>query len=271
MIKWIAEHKIIATITSVILVLCIIISVSFFRGTGFIGDLFQRGGAAVSEPVTEAANGAKNGFKALINFRKTARENEELRAEIDRLEAEIIDLKLKENELAELRELANALKYTSSESTDSYVSAKIIATDNSSIFNIFTINAGIEAGITEECIVVASNGLVGRVFETGNGYSKVISAIDETINISFQVLRDMNILGVVSGDGGGGLTGYAFEADAGIVEGDMLVTTGIGMYPEGIEIGKVTKVEFNSDSQLLTISAEPAVNFKNLRKVMVLL
>lgn len=271
MIKWIANHKIIAIITSLVLVLCIIISVSYFKGTGFIGDLIQRGGAAVSEPVTDVTDGAERGIKGLLSFRKTMRENEALRDEIERLEAEIVALRLQENELAELRELSGALNYVSGADAGTHVTAKVIATDNSSIFNIFTINAGTEAGITEECVVVAANGLVGRVLETGNGYSKVISIVDEDVNISFQVLRDMNTLGVVSGDGTGGLAGYTLEADAGIVEGDVLITTGIGMYPEGIEIGKVTKVEFNSDIQLLTILADPAMNFKNLRKVTVLL
>ena len=49
------------------------------------------------------------------------------------------------------------------------------------------------------------------------------------------------------------------------------MTTGIGMYPEGIEIGRTTGVNYNSDTQLMTVTVEPAVNFKNLRKVMVLL
>lgn len=112
---------------------------------------------------------------------------------------------------------------------------------------------------------------MGRVSETGNGYSKVTAVIDDNINISFQVEKNMSILGVVSGDGNGKIEGYTFDGDSGIVEGDVLITTGIGMYPEGIEIGNVTAVDYNSDTQLMSIKAEPAVNFKNLRKVMVLI
>ena len=54
------------------------------------------------------------------------------------------------------------------------------------------------------------------------------------------------------------------------MEGDVLLSTGIGMYPEGIEIGRTTSVVYNSDAQLMTIQAEPSVDFQNLRKVVVL-
>ncbi|MBO4725281.1 MAG: rod shape-determining protein MreC, partial [Firmicutes bacterium] len=50
-----------------------------------------------------------------------------------------------------------------------------------------------------------------------------------------------------------------------------LITSGIGLYPQGIEIGTVKSVSFNKDTQLKTIEVEPAVDFNSLKKVMVLL
>ena len=85
-------------------------------------------------------------------------------------------------------------------------------------------------------------------------YSHIcIEIIDDNINISFQVEKNMSILGVVSGDGNGKIEGYTFDGDSGIVEGDVLITTGIGMYPEGIEIGNVTAVDYNSDTQAMSL------------------
>ena len=135
---------------------------------------------------------------------------------------------------------------------------------------MFMINAGTEEGIKPDSIVVSGNGLVGRIAETGEGFSKVVSITDENVNVSFEVLRDMSILGIVNGSSGGNIEGFTLKDDAGIVEGDMLVTTGIGMYPEGIEIGKVTEVKFDKATQLLTVKAGPVVDFRNIRKVMVL-
>ena len=85
------------------------------------------------------------------------------------------------------------------------------------------------------------------------------------------VLRDMNVMGIVSGNGNGMMSGYTFEGDAEINEGDTLITSGIGLYPVGIEIGTVRSINFNKDTQLKTIEVEPLVVFNSLKKVMVLL
>lgn len=271
MLRWIKEHKIFTAVVSIAMILVIIISVSYFSGNGFIGRWLNGGYSAVSEPASDVTDGVKSGVKGIFGFRSIMRENEELRDEINALKREITDIRLTERELAEFRDLANALNYTDTADSYGHVTGKIIAADNSNYFSTFTINVGTESGIKEDDVVVSGNGLVGRISETGNGYSKVTAVIDDNINISFQVERNMSILGVVSGDGEGGIEGYTLDGDSGIVEGDTLLTTGIGMYPEGIEIGKATAVNYNSDTQLMSIEAEPAVNFKNLRKVMVLI
>jgi len=54
-----------------------------------------------------------------------------------------------------------------------------------------------------------------------------------------------------------------------IVKGDVLVTSGIGIYPEGIRIGKVTSVDYNDDMQLKEITVKSTVKFTSLQKVAV--
>ena len=271
MIKWIKTHKVFTAVFSAIILLVIIISVSYFSGTGFVGRGVNSANAAVAGPVSSVGDGIKSGIKGIFGFRGLMKENEELQEEVDALKREITRIQLEEKELEELRQIANALNYESVMAEYKPVTGKIIAMDQSNYFSSFTIDVGTESGIIENAVVVSGNGLVGRVSETGTGYSKVISVIDDTVNVSFQVSRDMNILGVVTGDGAGKIAGYTLDGSAGIVEGDVLLTTGIGMYPEGIEIGRTTGVNYNSDTQLMTVTVEPAVNFKNLRKVMVLL
>ncbi len=45
----------------------------------------------------------------------------------------------------------------------------------------------------------------------------------------------------------------------------------MGMYPSGIEIGTVTAVNYNSDTQLKMITVKPSVNFRGIRKVAVII
>ena len=53
-------------------------------------------------------------------------------------------------------------------------------------------------------------------------------------SISFRAVRDKTITGVVNGDGESHLEGYVIEEKMRIIKGDQLITTGVGLYPEGI-------------------------------------
>ncbi len=47
------------------------------------------------------------------------------------------------------------------------------------------------------------------------------------------------------------------------------MTSGIGIYPMGIRIGKVTEVDYDDNRQLKTVVVEPTVKFDNMQKVAV--
>jgi rod shape-determining protein MreC len=125
--------------------------------------------------------------------------------------------------------------------------------------------------VHKDCVVVDGNGLIGKVTETGDGWSKVVSVLSDGNNISFRVLRDQTITGVVSGDGETHLDGYVIEEKMRIIKGDQLVTTGVGLYPAGILIGTVDTVEYDDDRQMKVITVSPTANFEGLQKVAVFL
>ena len=80
----------------------------------------------------------------------------------------------------------------------------------------------------------------------------------------------MTYLGVLQGDGKSGLTGFMLDDKAQVIEGDELITSGMGIYPEGINIGKIESVKMDRNTLLKTVKIAPSVTFKNLSKVMVL-
>lgn len=271
MIKWIKRHKALTIILAVFVILCIILSLSYARSNSSSPEnKIRQGNAVASSPATNVVNGIKSGVNGLLNFRKTERENQELIDKINALEKEVVDLTLKKGEIQELRELSAALNYESISDRYTPVAGNVVAFDSSDFFNIFTIDKGTESGIKKNCVVVVGNGLVGRVLETGNGFSKIISIIDEDVNISFQILRDPSIMGMVSGADSKNLKGFTFDGDAGVIEGDIILTTNIGIYPEGIEIGKIVAVDYDNDIQLKTITVEPSASFKSMKRVLVL-
>jgi len=113
MLRWMREHKIFTAAVSIVIILGIVISVSYFSGNGFIGRALNSSYTAVSEPASDVTGGIKSGIKGIFSFRSIMRENEELRDEVDALKREITEIRLTERELTELKELANALNYSS--------------------------------------------------------------------------------------------------------------------------------------------------------------
>lgn len=271
--RWIREHKWISTLMAVVAGLCIVMLVSYETGgkSGPIGNATETTTAKVQKPLTNAEKNIKGNLRGIFKFKQVVSENEELRDQVNDLQQKVIDLTLKQNELEQLQQLSNALNYESVSGSRKLVGASIISMDGSNWFNQFTIDRGTESGIKKDDVVVNGDGLVGRVAEAGNGWSKVISIIDESNNVSFTVLRDLSLIGIVSGDSNGSLSGFMIDNKAGIIEGDILVTSSMGLYPEGIKIGKAVSVEYDSDTQLKTVKIQPSVSFKHLQKVAVIL
>jgi len=270
--NWLREHKTFTVIMSIFLVLVIIITISY-RNIGSstaLGRSIERVITLVQGPLSGAGNGIKSGVTGILKFRSILAENEKLKDQIADLNREIIQIRLSQAELEELRTLSNALGYENVAPHYNYVTADVVAMDGSNWFNLFTINAGSEAGIEKDSVVINGDGLIGRVLESGPGWAKVVSVIDEQNSVSFKVFRDLELLGILSGDGKGSLKGYMIDPKAAVIEGDILITSGMGMYPEGIPIGKVTQVQWNNDTLLKTVSIEPSAYFKNLQKVTVL-
>ena len=126
-------------------------------------------------------------------------------------------------------------------------------------------------------LVLSGNGVVGVVENVQKDYSKVLSIMDSNISMSFNAVRNEQINGIASQNINsekfrkmeeGLLKGYVFE-DAPILVGDILVTSGMGEYPKGIEIGEVFEVFEDDENLLKYITIKPYTNFNTLTKVMV--
>ena len=271
--RFIREHKLLSALIAVIVILSIVMITSYKTGStgGKIGHVVQDVVASVQKPASSVSNNLKNNIKGILKYKSILKENEELKEKIASLEQENISNSLKHNELEQLQELSNVFNYESISGERNVVAANIISLDGSNWFNLFTIDRGLSSGIKKGSIVINGDGLVGRVKEVGDDWAKVVSIIDESNNVSFMVQRDMSLIGIVSGDVNETLSGFMIDNEASVIEGDILITSNIGIYPPGIKIGKVKSVNYNSDTQLKMVEIEPSVSFKGLQKVAVVL
>lgn len=114
-------------------------------------------------------------------------------------------------------------------------------------------------------------GLVGRVSDVGDNWAKVISIIDENSDISYKIIRTQDG-GILSGSVDGKLSGYLFDSDADIVKGDKLFTSGLGEgFVKDLYVGEVTEVEKDEKNLMKSILVDPAINFKKIYKVYIII
>ena len=187
------------------------------------------------------------------------------------LRRQLAEAKIEREQLDQLEELANVLNFDYTKKKFKLVSADVTSLDGSNWTNVFTINIGSESGVEVGDAVVNGMGLIGKIQDTGKGWSKVVSIIDDDSKVSFKLARDTKQLGVVEGNSLGEISGYMLDSESLVSQGDIIITSGLGTYPEGLEIGNVKDVAYNSNTLLKEITVEPAVNFKNLEKVSVIL
>lgn len=210
----------------------------------------------------------------LKSLRAVMKENEELQAEVDELTTELNTIKLEQYELDNLRELFQLdQKYPSYEK----VAARIIGSDTSNWFNTFVIDKGTNDGIERDMNVIAGSGLVGIVIDVGPNYAKVRSIIDDASNVSAMTLsttdrcivngnlETMNENQVIE------FSNLKCEENA-IGTGEQLVTSNISdKYLEGILVGYVSSIERDSNNLTYSGTVTPAVDFKHLQEVLVIL
>lgn len=212
-----------------------------------------------------------NSFRSLFAFRSISKENEQLKQELEELNKEVISLQLQKNDLEELRGLRETLRYIEENTIDNYITASVTGKDMGNWFNMFIINVGENHGVVKDSTVMNGDGLVGKVYETGGNWSKVISIIDNKSSVSFEVLRNNQYIGVIRGSVNSTLAGYLIDPHAEVLVGDKLITSGLSVYPKGILVGSVKEVIKKEDELLKTITVEPSVNFKRVDKVFVII
>ncbi|MFT9495095.1 rod shape-determining protein MreC [Anaerosolibacter sp.] len=259
-------------VTTVTIILIILMGISLggrmkvSSPENVIGNIFtpiQKGFYKVGQAV-------ENTITPIFRFKSIDRENKELKLEVEKLQKEVVQYKLMEDELIELKELSKALEYTSGYGQISYTAASVSAKDPGNWFNTFTIDKGSKHGIKKEDPVLNGSGLIGRVYEVGDNWAKVITIIDNKSSVSFEVLRNNEYIGVIRGSVQADLSGYLIDPQAEVLVGDKLITSGLSTYPKGILIGEVKEVVKKKDELLKTIIVEPVVNFKKIDKVLVI-
>ncbi|RUM33598.1 MAG: rod shape-determining protein MreC [Desulfobulbus sp.] len=150
------------------------------------------------------------------------------------------------------------------------VSAQIVGKDPSLWFRSVVVDRGSTDGVLKGMPVVTGDGIVGQVYSTSPHFAKVLLSIapSSALDVLLQESRERGILK------GTGKNTYRLEyvlKTIEVAEGDHVVTAGYGgLFPTGVPVGVVTRVEKKRRGMFLDIEVTPAVDFDTLEDLLII-
>ena len=272
--------KVIATsVVAITLIGIVGISIGKYSGKSPInfGTILD-GTSSVELGLNKSFNFIKDNISGIVNYRKNTNKLNQLEKENEELKSEIVKLTTKINDNKSIEDLKKALNFIPEKYQASMISASVVGKNDGNWYTSFVISAGSDAGVKKDSLVVNGNGLVGMVYEVSKNYSKAISLLDTKASISFKLLKNRDYKGILTSSTDisddlkkeGYLKGYMFDSSYDVLPGDTLVTSGLGLYPDGIIIGKVDKVVDDKNKSLKYVVVKPYVDFKNIDDVTII-
>lgn len=259
--------------------LSLILLTAYFReAPGGRLHALQRGFLTVVSPIQDGANKALKPVRDLFGwFGDTLHaksQRNELRKQVDRLQAELI---AKQSDERSYQELLRLFHLDNQIGVASYtpVTATVVGKSPNIWYSTVTIDAGTGRGVHINDPVVNGEGLVGKVTQAASDAAQVSLITDSEVGVSARV-SSSGVSGIVQpkvGDPNDLLLQY-LPANSTVNRGDYVVTAGTvagggeSLFPPGIPIGQVSSIDESSPYK--AVNVHPLANLHNLDVVQVL-
>ncbi|MDD3305440.1 MAG: rod shape-determining protein MreC [Bacilli bacterium] len=196
---------------------------------------------------------------------------------ISDIESKVVLLEEENRELkSSLDDLKSLLDLNKLTTEYKVINATVINRNVGNWYNTLIIDKGEKSGLKADMIVITNEGLIGKITKT-TFYSsevKLITTPDLNNKISVGVITDDNTTyGLLSGYDKmtKELSVIDIIDNTSIKVGDKVITSGLGnIFPKGIIIGTVSKVEMDDFGISSLVKVKPIADFNNLRYVTVL-
>lgn len=241
----------------------------FYDQRGGWLDTARYGLQAAIYPLQLAVNSPSAAWRWLQESFAT---REALQKEVDTLRNQLRDQQLLTIRQAALQTENAALRgltTTQPDVIEKRLIGEVINLEMSTLRQRLLINRGGNNGVFKAQPVITGDGVLGQVFRIGPFSSEIILITDAEHALPVQVLR--------SGERTIALgTGRSTALDLPYVPqnydvkvGDILITSGLGeVFPQGLPVARVTKVERDSTQPLAQISAVPLARIEADREVL---
>lgn len=228
----------------------------------------------ITAPFRSAAQSVSNAvsdfFKAYSDGNKLSLENAELKAQISELQNKVADY---EEVLSENSFYKQYLEIKENNPDFKFADANIIAKDPDDPYGGFTLNKGSASDISLYDPVITDAGVVGYVTEVGLTSCKVTTILSHNITLGAIDNRTSDS-GIVTGSlslSQNGLCRFAnLSRSCSVAVGDYVITSGEGIFPEGLLIGSVKNIGIDEYNTSVFAEIKPFVEFSEIRSVMVI-
>ena len=209
--------------------------------------------------------------RELASLRREYAELTERIARYEQLERTSAEIRQENNRLREQLGFSEDLRYQ-------HIPAILIGRDPGNLFSAFVINKGKQAGVDVNMPVIAyhsgTQGLVGKIVYAGAFESLVMPLYDSRCFVSSR-LAESRYEGIVEGRGIPEIPllmrFIRKRARDEINIGDMVISSGMGgTYPSGINIGRVTLINYQESELSMDVELEPSIDFSRLEYVFVI-
>jgi len=202
------------------------------------------------------------------------REYNELTERISRyeqLERSAAEIRRENNRLREQLGFSQNLRYR-------HIPAELIGRDPDNLFSAFVINKGSYSGVAIDMPVIAyQNGaqsLVGKVIQAGIFESLVMPLYNSNSFVSSR-LAESRYEGITEGRGSPEspllMRFIRKQARDEINVGDLVISSGLGgIFPAGINIGRVSRIRYQETEISMELEVEMAIDFSRLEYVFVI-
>ncbi|WP_375766365.1 rod shape-determining protein MreC [Archangium gephyra] len=233
-------------------------------------NFVDRAVIGLSAPLQRGLIGLIDGVKAVvygyIDLREVRQANEELRAENLQLRATVQALG---ETRAENERLRGLLGYAEA-APGPEIPARVIGVNPVAKLLSVRINRGESDGVFRGMSVVTPDGIIGQVVRSTGGWADVALVTDLQSRVGVRVQRS-RARGTAAGAGKGPLRLENMLRTEDVQEGDLIITSGTdGVYPPGLVVGKVTRLEKTEHGMFLGGDVAPAVDTTRLEEVLVM-
>ncbi len=181
-------------------------------------------------------------------------------------QAQLLRLHALETENSHLRNLLGATKRTETKA----VVAEILHVPHDPFNHKTTINKGSQHDIQAGQIVTDEFGVIGQITLVYPWAAEVTLITDKDHAVPIQIARN-GLRSVISGTGKNGELKLRYlSVNTDVQPNDLLITSGIGgVYPPGLPVAYVSKIERNPSSAFASIMCRPVAGVNRNRHVLI--